>query len=165
VARRTPARRRGSRPHRPPGRGAHIGEFIREKIREIVTDPATAEALRPDDHPFAAKRPCLSTDCYATYNRPNVTLVNLREDPISEITATGVKTAHNSFDLDAIVFATGFDALTGAILAVHPITGRGGLPQPVHGDGAGQPLGAVEHAGVHRTARGLDRRSTDRDAR
>ncbi|MFT3812104.1 MAG: alpha/beta hydrolase fold domain-containing protein [Acidovorax sp.] len=106
---------------------AHIGAMIREKIREIVKDPQTAEALSPTDHPFASKRPCLSTDYYATYNRPNVTLVNLRQEPIEAITATGIRTAQRDIGLDILVFATGFDALTGAILAVHPITGRGGL--------------------------------------
>jgi cation diffusion facilitator CzcD-associated flavoprotein CzcO/acetyl esterase/lipase len=105
---------------------AHIGRMIREKIREIVKDPETADALSPTDHPFGAKRPCLSTDYYATYNRPNVTLVNLRKEPIRSITATGIRTDRRTIDVDAIVFATGFDAMTGAILAVHPITGRGG---------------------------------------
>ncbi|MDE2376559.1 alpha/beta hydrolase fold domain-containing protein [Bradyrhizobium sp.] len=103
-----------------------LADFIREKIRAIVKDPATAEALTPHDHPFGAKRPCLDTNYYATYNRPNVTLVNLRQEPIKAITATGIATDKRSFNLDVIVFATGFDAMTGAIKSVHPITGRGG---------------------------------------
>ena len=105
---------------------ALVGELIREKIRAIVKDPETAAALSPDDHPFGAKRPCLDTNYYATYNRPNVTLVNLRQEPIKAITASGITTDKRSFDVDVIVFATGFDAMTGAIKAVHPITGRGG---------------------------------------
>ena len=105
---------------------ALVAELIREKIREIVKDPATAAALSPNDHPFGSKRPCLDTNYYATYNRPNVTQVNLRQEPITEITASGIKTDKRSFDVDVIVFATGFDAMTGAIKAVHPITGRGG---------------------------------------
>ncbi|HMM87573.1 flavin-containing monooxygenase [Bradyrhizobium sp.] len=105
---------------------AHVANLIREKIREVVQDPETAEALTPHDHPFGAKRPCLDTSYYATYNRPNVTLVNLRQEPITAITASGIKTDKRSFDVDVIVFATGFDAMTGAIRAVHPITGRGG---------------------------------------
>ena len=105
---------------------AVVAELIREKIRGIVKDPETAEALTPYDHPFGAKRPCLDTNYYATYNRPNVTLVNLRQEPITAITASGVKTDKRSFDVDVIVFATGFDAMTGAITAIHPITGRGG---------------------------------------
>jgi cation diffusion facilitator CzcD-associated flavoprotein CzcO/acetyl esterase/lipase len=103
---------------------ALVAELIREKIRAIVRDPDTAEALSPHDHPFGAKRPCLDTNYYATYNRPNVTLVNLRQEPIKVITATGITTDKRSFELDVIVFATGFDAMTGAITAVHPITGR-----------------------------------------
>lgn len=103
-----------------------VQDLIREKIRAAVKDPETAAALMPHDHPFGAKRPCLDTNYYATYNRPNVTLVNLRQEPIKAITASGIATDKRSFDLDVIVFATGFDAMTGAIRAVHPITGRGG---------------------------------------
>jgi len=105
---------------------ALLAELFREKIRSIVKDPETAAALTPYDHPFGSKRPCLDTNYYATYNRPNVTLVNLRQEPIASITASGIKTDKRSFDIDVIVFATGFDAMTGAIKAVHPITGRGG---------------------------------------
>ncbi|MEH2503815.1 cation diffusion facilitator CzcD-associated flavoprotein CzcO/acetyl esterase/lipase [Bradyrhizobium sp. AZCC 1578] len=105
---------------------ALLADLIREKIREIVKDAETAEALTPRDHPFGAKRPCLDTNYYATFNRPNVTLVNLRKEPITEITASGITTGKRTFDVDVIVFATGFDAMTGAIKAVHPITGRDG---------------------------------------
>jgi cation diffusion facilitator CzcD-associated flavoprotein CzcO len=103
-----------------------LADLIREKIRAAVNDPETAEALIPHDHPFGAKRPCLDTNYYATYNRPNVTLVNLRQEPITGITASGITTGKRSFDVDVIVFATGFDAMTGAIKAVHPIAGRDG---------------------------------------
>ncbi len=103
-----------------------LSDMLREKIRAAVNDPETAEALTPRDHPFGSKRPCLDTGYYATYNRPNVTLVNLRREPIKRITATGIQTDNRSVDVDAIVFATGFDAMTGAITAVHPISGRGG---------------------------------------
>jgi cation diffusion facilitator CzcD-associated flavoprotein CzcO/acetyl esterase/lipase len=109
-----------------PDGNALVADLLREKVRSIVRDPETAEALCPDDHPFGAKRPCLETNYYATFNRPNVTLVNLRKEPITAITATGIKTDKRAFDVDMIVFATGFDAMTGAIRAVHPITGRGG---------------------------------------
>ena len=105
---------------------ALIGKLIHEKIRAVVKDPETAAALSPHDHPFGAKRPCLDTNYYATYNRPNVTLVNLRQEPIKAITASGIVTDKRSADVDVIVFATGFDAMTGAIKAVHPITGRDG---------------------------------------
>src|SRR6185312_7354631 len=103
-----------------------VADLIREKIRNVVDDPDIAETLTPHDHPFGAKRPCLDTNYYATYNRPNVTLVNLRHEPILAVTASGIVTDKRSFDVDVIVFATGFDAMTGAIMAVHPISGRGG---------------------------------------
>src|SRR6516165_4453736 len=105
---------------------ALLADLIREKIRSTVNDSETAAALTPHDHPFGAKRPCLDTNYYTTYNRPNVTLVNLRQEPIKAITSSGITTDKRSFDVDVIVFATGFDAMTGAIMAVHEITGRGG---------------------------------------
>ena len=90
-------------------------EFARNKIRGIVKDPKVAELLAPKDHPIGTKRLCLDTGYYETYNRPNVTLVDVRSDPIAEITPTGLRTGKQSFELDAIVFATGFDAMTGAL--------------------------------------------------
>ncbi len=101
-------------------------EFFRNKIRSIVDDPQTAADLCPTDHPIATKRPCLDSNYYATYNLPNVRLVNVRKHPIRQITESGIDTAGESFALDAIVFATGFDALTGAITAVD-IRGRNDL--------------------------------------
>ena len=101
-------------------------EFIRAKIRSIVDDPETAEMLCPKDHPFATKRPCLDTGYYATFNLPHVRLVDLRDHSDPEFTATGVETATESFEFDVVVFATGFDAMTGAIVAVD-IRGRDGL--------------------------------------
>ncbi|MBR0840443.1 alpha/beta hydrolase fold domain-containing protein [Bradyrhizobium liaoningense] len=103
-----------------------VCELIREKIAGIVNDPKTAAALMPHDHPFGAKRPCLETNYYTTFNRPNVTLVDLRQEPLRTITASGLVTDKRAFDVDVIVFATGFDAITGSILAVDPIAGRGG---------------------------------------
>ncbi len=110
---------------------ATISEFIRNKIRSIVDDPATAELLCPTDHPFGSKRPCLDTNYYQTFNLPHVRLVDLHATPIETITENGVDTRSasgdaESFEFDAIVFATGFDAMTGAIVAVD-ITGRDGL--------------------------------------
>jgi cation diffusion facilitator CzcD-associated flavoprotein CzcO/acetyl esterase/lipase len=101
-------------------------EFVRSKIRGIVKDPETAEALCPKDFYIATKRPCLDTNYYATYNLQHVRLVDLREHPIESITKTGIDTTDESFVFDAIVFATGFDAMTGALVGVD-ITGRGGL--------------------------------------
>ncbi|HEY5335254.1 MAG TPA: alpha/beta hydrolase fold domain-containing protein [Mycobacteriales bacterium] len=105
---------------------AIVAEMIREKIRERVNDPATADALCPTSHPFGTKRPCLDTGYFETYNLPHVRLVDLRSHPITAITETGIETADDSFAVDAIVYATGFDAMTGALVSVD-ITGRGGV--------------------------------------
>jgi len=101
-------------------------EFIRARIRETVTDPERAETLSPRDHPFATKRPCLDTDYYQTYNRDDVDLVDLKKTPLAEITAAGVRTSDGEYAVDDVVFATGFDAMTGALLAVDPV-GRDGV--------------------------------------
>ncbi len=101
-------------------------EFVRSKIREIVKDPATAELLCPKDYPFATKRLCVDTGYFETYNRPNVSLVDVKSTPIEEITPDGVRVGDTQYEFDAIVFATGFDAMTGALLNID-IRGRGGL--------------------------------------
>jgi cation diffusion facilitator CzcD-associated flavoprotein CzcO len=100
-------------------------EFIKRKIREIVKDPKTAAALADIDHPYAAKRPPIDTNYFETYNRANVSLVDLRTDPIERITPTGIKTKSKEHALDIIVFATGFDAMTGPLLKID-IRGRDG---------------------------------------
>jgi cyclohexanone monooxygenase len=94
-------------------------EFVRERIRSIVKDQRTAALLAPNDHPIGTKRLCLDTNYYQTYNRDNVTLIDVRSDPIAEITETGVRTRDTEYGpLDAIIFATGFDAMTGALLEI-----------------------------------------------
>jgi cyclohexanone monooxygenase len=93
-------------------------EFVRNKIRATVHDAATAELLAPKNHPIGTKRICVDTDYYGAYNRPNVSLVDVRSTPISEITAQGLKAGESEYQFDAIVFATGFDAMTGALLNV-----------------------------------------------
>jgi len=93
-------------------------EFIREKIRGIVKDPETAAKLTAFDHPFAAKRPPIDTEYFETFNRPNVSLVDVRASPIERITPRGIKTRDAEYELDAIVFATGFDAMTGPLLNI-----------------------------------------------
>jgi cation diffusion facilitator CzcD-associated flavoprotein CzcO/acetyl esterase/lipase len=103
-----------------------VAEMIREKIRSVVADPETAETLCPVDHPFGTKRPCLDTGYFETFNLPHVRLVDLRKQPIVTVTETGIDTADESFEFDAIVYATGFDAMTGPLVAVD-ITGRDGL--------------------------------------
>jgi cation diffusion facilitator CzcD-associated flavoprotein CzcO len=95
-----------------------VAEFIRDRIRETVTDPAVAELLCPRSFPVGAKRLCQSDEYYAMFNRANVTLVDLRSSPLESAFPGGLKTASDSHDLDALVFATGFDALTGALFAI-----------------------------------------------
>jgi cation diffusion facilitator CzcD-associated flavoprotein CzcO len=100
--------------------------FIQNKIREIVKDPITAKKLADIDHPYAAKRPPIDTHYFETFNRSNVSLVDIRATPIEEITAHGIRTKDAHYPLDIIVFATGFDAMTGALLSMD-IRGRDGL--------------------------------------
>jgi cyclohexanone monooxygenase len=100
-------------------------EYVRRRIRTIVEDPDVAERLSPRNHALGTKRPCLDTDYYATYNRANVALVDVRTTPIVAITPAGVRTSEREYALDALVFATGFDAMTGPLLGVD-ITGRDG---------------------------------------
>ncbi|MCZ8133300.1 MAG: NAD(P)/FAD-dependent oxidoreductase [Steroidobacteraceae bacterium] len=101
-------------------------EFVRQKIREIVKDPKTAELLTPRDHPLGTKRICVDTDYYATFNRPNVELVDVRSAPIVRFTATGLETAAAAYELDDVIFATGYDAMTGTLLRID-VRGRGGV--------------------------------------
>jgi len=101
-------------------------EFIRNKIREIVKDPVAAATLADIDHPYAAKRPPIDTNYFETFNRDNVTLVDVRAAPIDAITRSGIRTRDGEHPLDIIVFATGFDAMTGPLLRVD-IRGRDGL--------------------------------------
>ncbi len=100
--------------------------FVHEKIRSVVKDPAVAELLLPKNHPIGTKRICVDTNYYQTYNRPNVTLVDIKNAPIEEITPNGLRTGGREYEFDAIVFATGFDAMTGSLLKMG-IVGRGGL--------------------------------------
>ncbi len=117
--------------------------FVHERIREIVKDPETAELLCPKDHPIGARRICIDTDYYATYNRENVTLVDVRTHPIERITAAGIKTTEKEYPLDMIVFAIGFDAVTGAMTRIN-ITNKEGLSiADKWRDGAGTYLGLM----------------------
>jgi len=100
-------------------------EFVRNKIRGIVKDPATAELLAPKDHPIGTKRLCLDTNYYEIYNRDNVTLVDARRAPVEEITAKGLRTPDGEYEFDSLVFATGFDAMTGALREID-VHGAGG---------------------------------------
>jgi cyclohexanone monooxygenase len=97
--------------------------FVREKIADIVRDPETAKRLQPDDHPIGSKRICVDTEYYATFNRPNVTLVDIKSDPIEEILPNAVRTRTRDHEIDALVLATGFDAMTGSVARID-IRGR-----------------------------------------
>lgn len=113
--------------HTDPEANEIACELYRETLRELVNDPAVADRLAPKNYPIGCKRPVIDTDYYLAFNRPNVRLVDLRETgPIEEITETGLRTqngAHIEFDM--LVYATGFDAMTGALKRMD-ITGRGG---------------------------------------
>lgn len=101
-----------------------VAEFVRDKIGQIVKDPKTAEALKPQGYPIFARRPCIDTEYYETYNLPNVHLMDCLASPILEITEKGIRTQAGETELDILIFATGYDALTGALLAFDVI-GRG----------------------------------------
>ncbi len=109
-----------------PAANETAAEFVRDKIRSIVRDPEVAEMLCPRTFPVGTKRMCLDSGYYETYNRPNVHLVDLRKTPLVEFTPTGIRTSAAEYELDAVVFATGFDAMTGALNAID-IRGRNGV--------------------------------------
>ena len=153
-------------------------DFVRARIREIIKDPAVAELLCPKDYPIGTKRICVDTNYFAAFNRPNVTLVDVRNDPIQAITPAGVRQGGQVCAVDDIVFATGFDAMTGTLTRVD-IRGRhgqtpcgdmgsgaaylsrpddGGFPKSVHDHRPGQPVGAQQYDRFHRAARRLDQR-------
>lgn len=103
----------------------HAQNFVREKITEIVSDPEIASKLTPE-HIIGCKRLVIDTDYFETFNRPNVRLVDVGSEPIQRITESGLSTKFEDFEFDVLVFATGFDAMTGSILRVD-ITGRDGM--------------------------------------
>jgi len=136
-------------------------DFVRDKIRQIVKDPKVAEKLIPYDHPIGTKRLILDSGYFETYNQDNVTLVDIREAPIERFTPEGLRTADgNDYELDAVVFATGFDADRGAAQyrtgqwsrTYHPGqmvewtallhgAGDGRLPKSVHDHRTSEPIG------------------------
>jgi len=110
-----------------PAANALAAEFVREKIRSVVHDPVTAKKLVPQGYPIGTKRLPLDANYFETFNLPNVALVDLRETPIERVVATGIRTSDQLHALDAIVFATGFDAMTGPLNRIG-IRGRGNTP-------------------------------------
>jgi cation diffusion facilitator CzcD-associated flavoprotein CzcO len=146
-------------------------EFVRGKIREIVHDPEIAEMLSPCNV-IGCKRLCVDTGYWETYNRPNVTLIDVSGEPIEAITPAGIRAKDQEYAVDAIVFATGFDAMTGALLKIASAAPRPSaqgevargpedvsrpwhrsLPQSLHHHRAGQPLSADQHAAIDRATR------------
>ena len=103
-----------------------IADFVRARIRALVMNPAVAESLCPTDHPLGTKRICVDTGYYETFNRPNVRLIDLKKTPIDQFHASGVRVAGEDIPLDGLVCATGYDALSGAVMAID-IRGRGGI--------------------------------------
>jgi cyclohexanone monooxygenase len=108
-----------------PAANDEARKFYEEKVRAVIDDPSVAELLIPNDHPIGTKRICTDTNYFQTFNRPNVKLVSVRDTPIESITPTGITTTDAHYDVEMIVLATGFDAMTGALGKVD-IVGRGG---------------------------------------
>ncbi|RYZ60001.1 MAG: NAD(P)/FAD-dependent oxidoreductase, partial [Proteobacteria bacterium] len=121
-----------------------VAEFVRDKIRSIVRDPEVAEILCPHDHGIGTRRLCVDTDYYATYNRDNVTLVNVRDNPIVRITETGIQTSDGqAYDVDLIVFALGFHPFTGAWDRIDIRNEKGERPTDHWGEGPKTLLGLM----------------------
>jgi len=123
---------------------ATLADFVRSKIREIVRDPETAEKLMPD-HFVMTKRPILEDGYFETFNRDNVTLVDLREDPIERFTPTSVVTRTGEHPIDMLVLATGFDAISGSMLRLNPKGRAGASLKERWNDGFHNYLGMTVH--------------------
>jgi cation diffusion facilitator CzcD-associated flavoprotein CzcO len=118
-------------------------QFAEQRIREIVTDPVVAADLIPVDHPIGTKRICTDAGYYETFNRSNVRLVNVRREPIDAITAGGVRTSETTYACDVLIFATGFDAMTGALTRIDPAGPRGERLRDLWADGPVTFLGLM----------------------
>lgn len=105
---------------------AQVADFVRGKIEEIVQDAETAEALKPKGYPIFARRPCLDSGYYEAFNQPNVHLVDCLKEPIERVTKRGVRTATREVELDMLILATGYDGLTGALMAFE-VRGKDGI--------------------------------------
>lgn len=104
-----------------------VADFVRSKIEQVIDDPQLAEQLKPQGYPVFARRPCLDTSYYEAFNKPHVHLVDCINDPIEKLTAKGVKTTSRETELDILIFATGYDSLSGAMMAFD-IIGRNEKP-------------------------------------
>ncbi len=145
-----------------------ISDFVANKIRQRVKDPVTAEKLIPKNHGFGTRRVPMETHYYEVYNQPNVELVDLHETPIERVTETGIKTAAKDYEFDIIVYATGFDAITGSFDRIdirgtdgpeaegslearaRDLSGRNGRRLSQYDDADGPAHGAGEHPPQHR---------------
>ncbi len=126
-----------------PESNERAARFVRQKVRAKVTDPEVAEKLVDIHYPIGARRLIVDIDYFETYNRANVTLVDVKAAPITEITPRGLRTADAHYDLDVLVYATGFDGMTGALLSMD-LSGVGGLAlREKWADGAGTYMGLV----------------------
>ena len=105
---------------------AAVSDFVRDKIASAVDDPKIAKLLQPYNHPIGTKRICVDTDYYQTFNRENVELVDIRASQIDEVTANSIKVNGRAYEVDAIVLATGFDAMTGSVAKID-IRGQGNI--------------------------------------
>ncbi len=123
-----------------------LAEFIRDKIRQRVDDPEVAELLAPKDYPIMAKRLCADTNYYETYNRDNVTLVSIKDTPIEKLTKNGLVVDGKEYEFDSIIFATGFDAVTGAISRIK-VRGKDGRDLNDHWKGAPRACLGLTSAG------------------
>jgi cation diffusion facilitator CzcD-associated flavoprotein CzcO len=129
-----------------PKANEDFAEFVRDKIRARVKDPLIAEKLVPKDHPFGAKRIPLESGYYEVYNQPNVELVSVRETPIERITAKGIKTSDQEREFDIIIYATGFDAITGPLTRIDIRGEKGKTIKEAWADGPRTNLG-IQTAG------------------
>ena len=162
---------------------AAVSDFVARKIRQRVKDQAVAEKLIPKNHGFGTRRVPLETKYYEVYNQPNVRLVDIKETPIERITPKGIKTSDAEYEFDIIIYATGFDAITGSFdrIDIRGVDGRKlkdkwkggpqtyprragrGLPQHVHADGPAHRAG--QHPAQHRIQRRLGDRPDPPHAR
>ena len=116
-------------------------KFYEQKVRAVIDDPALADLLIPDDHPIGTKRICTDSNYFQTFNRPDVTLIGVRTTPIESVDATGINTSDRHYDLDMIVLATGFDAMTGALGKIDIVGRRGATLRDDWADGPRTYLG------------------------
>jgi cation diffusion facilitator CzcD-associated flavoprotein CzcO len=100
-------------------------KFYEQKIRAVIDDPAVADLLIPNDHPIGTKRICTDSNYFQAFNKPNVSLISVRATPIESVDTAGINTSDDHYDLDMIVFATGFDAMTGALAKIDIVGRRG----------------------------------------